>query len=115
MGIGNKLGMGFDGSNCLRYNRTYESSILANPRPVVIESHMSTTEHDIASFNNFALRKIESGESDLTIDELFDQWRIESPSDELYAENVAAIVWALRDSTYLVDPLLVIIWPVRIV
>lgn len=58
---------------------------------------MSTTEHDIASFTNFALQKIESGESDITIDELFDKWRIENPSDELYAENVAAIQASIDD------------------
>jgi hypothetical protein len=58
---------------------------------------MSTTEHDIASFTNFALQKIESGQSDLTIDELFDQWRIKNPSDELYEENVAAIQASIKD------------------
>jgi hypothetical protein len=63
----------------------------------VIEFNMSTTEQDIASFTNFALQKLESGRNDLTIDELFDQWRIENPSDELYAENVAAIQASIRD------------------
>ena len=63
----------------------------------MVESKMSTTEHDIASFTNFALQKIESGQNDLTIDELFDQWRIENPSDELYAENVAAVQASIRD------------------
>jgi hypothetical protein len=58
---------------------------------------MSTTEHDLASFTNFALRKIESGQGDLTIDELFDRWRVENPSDELYAENVAAVQASIQD------------------
>ena len=58
---------------------------------------MSTAEQDIANFANFALQKIESGERDLTIDELFDQWRIENPSDEQYAENVAAIQPSIAD------------------
>jgi hypothetical protein len=52
---------------------------------------MSTAEQDIASFATFALQKIESGQRDMTIDDLFDQWRIENPSAEQYAENVAAI------------------------
>jgi hypothetical protein len=58
---------------------------------------MSTTEQDIASFNNYVRLRIESGDRDLTIDELFDQWRIENPSDEQYAENVAAIKASIRD------------------
>ena len=58
---------------------------------------MSTAEQDIANFANFALQMIESGERDLTIDELFDQWRIENPSDEQYAENVAAIQASIHD------------------
>jgi hypothetical protein len=58
---------------------------------------MSTTQQDLASFTSFALHKIDSGESDLTIDELFDQWRIENPSDEQLAENVAAVQASIDD------------------
>lgn len=58
---------------------------------------MSTAEQDIASFTNYARLKIASGERDLTIDELFDQWRIENPSDEQYAVNVASIQASIRD------------------
>jgi hypothetical protein len=58
---------------------------------------MSTAEQDIASFTSFALQKIEAGQSDLTIDELFDRWRIENPSDEQYSENVAAIQASIHD------------------
>ncbi len=58
---------------------------------------MSTAEQDIANFANFALQKIESGQRDLTIDELFDQWRIENPSDEQYTENVTAIQASIAD------------------
>ena len=58
---------------------------------------MATAEQDIASFTNFARQKIEAGERDLTIDELFDQWRIENPSDEQHAENVAAMQASIDD------------------
>jgi hypothetical protein len=58
---------------------------------------MSNTEQDIASFAQFALQRIESGERDVTIDELFDQWRLENPSDEEYAENVAAVRESIRE------------------
>ena len=58
---------------------------------------MSSTEQDIANFAQFALQRIESGEGNLSIDELFDQWRIENPSDDEYAENVAAVQASIRD------------------
>ena len=58
---------------------------------------MSTAEQDIANFANFALQMIESGQRDLTIDELFDQWRVENPSGEQYAENVAAVRASIDD------------------
>lgn len=58
---------------------------------------MTTTEQDLASFSSFVRQRIESGLRDVTIDELFDQWRGENPSDELYAENVAAIQASIQD------------------
>jgi hypothetical protein len=58
---------------------------------------MSTTEQDIANFTQFALQRIEAGHRDATIDELFDQWRLENPSDEEFAENVAAVQASIRD------------------
>jgi hypothetical protein len=58
---------------------------------------MSTAERDIASFTDFAMRRIEAGGRDLTIDELFDQWRLENPSDDQYAENVAAVRASIED------------------
>jgi hypothetical protein len=58
---------------------------------------MSTAEQDIESFASYARRNIESGQRDLTIDELFDQWRIENPSDEQYAANVAAVQASIAD------------------
>lgn len=58
---------------------------------------MSTAEQDVNSFANFALHKIESGERNLSIDELFDRWRAENPSDEQYAENVAAVRASIQD------------------
>ena len=58
---------------------------------------MATTEQDLASFSSFVKQQIESGKSEQSIDELFDQWRLENPSDELYAENVAAINASIQD------------------
>jgi hypothetical protein len=58
---------------------------------------MSTTEQELVSFNSYVQRIISSGQRDLSIDELFDQWRAENPSDEAYAENLAAINASIRD------------------
>jgi hypothetical protein len=58
---------------------------------------MATIEQDLNQFTDFARHKICSGERDLTIDELFDQWRAENPSDKQYAENVAAINASIKD------------------
>ncbi|MGE3642071.1 MAG: hypothetical protein AB7G28_26240 [Pirellulales bacterium] len=55
---------------------------------------MSSVESDLNSFNQFALRQIHAGKS---LDELFDQWRAENPSNDLYAENVAAINASVAD------------------
>ena len=58
---------------------------------------MKTTEQDLHSFTSFVKQQIESGEAALTIDELFDHWRLENPSDTLYSENVAAINASIQD------------------
>ncbi|HEY3395109.1 MAG TPA: hypothetical protein VGK58_20560 [Lacipirellulaceae bacterium] len=58
---------------------------------------MTTAAQELASFTIYAQQRIDSGEQDLSLDELFDQWRAENPSDELYAENVAAIQASIND------------------
>ena len=58
---------------------------------------MATAEQELVSFTSYARQKIDSGQRDLSIDELFDQWRAENPSDEQYTENVAAIRASIQD------------------
>jgi len=58
---------------------------------------MATAEQDLNSFTSYARQRIVSGQRGLSIDELFDQWRAENPSDEQYAENVAAIQASIQD------------------
>ena len=58
---------------------------------------MSTVENELESFTQFAKHQIGTREGDVRIDELFDQWRTENPSDEHYAENVAAIRASIVD------------------
>lgn len=58
---------------------------------------MSTIEQDLQSFTAFAQGHISSGAMAESLDELFDRWRQQIPSDELHAENVAAINAAIAD------------------
>ena len=58
---------------------------------------MASVEQDLDHFTSFARQQLTSGRCGLTIDELFDQWRIENPSDEQYAEDVAAVQASIQD------------------
>lgn len=58
---------------------------------------MSTTQKELDSFNAFAKRRLSSGQEPPPLYELFELWRLENPSDELYAENVAAVSDAIDD------------------
>jgi hypothetical protein len=58
---------------------------------------MAIIEQELDDFTRFARDRMNQGESDLTIDELFDLWRAENPSPELYSENVAAVNASIRD------------------
>lgn len=58
---------------------------------------MATTEKELDSFTEFAKQRISNEGENVSLDELFDLWRSENPSDELYAENVAAVSVAIQD------------------
>jgi len=58
---------------------------------------MATTEQQLESFMQFVRNRVGAGGSEASLDELFDLWRRENPSDELYAENVAAIAASIED------------------
>ena len=58
---------------------------------------MTTTARELESFNRFARTRLGRGEAEPSLDELFDLWRIENPSDTDYAENVAALAGAIDD------------------
>ena len=58
---------------------------------------MATTTQDLASFTQFAKKRLEAGDTEPSLDELFDLWRIENPSDAEYAENLAAVAGAIED------------------
>ena len=58
---------------------------------------MTRTEQEFKKFTRFVQNRLSTGEGEASLDELFDLWRHENPSDELHAENVAAIVASIED------------------
>lgn len=58
---------------------------------------MATTQKDMESFAQFVAERIRAGEVGTTLDELFDRWRLEYPSEELMAENITAIAASIDD------------------
>lgn len=58
---------------------------------------MPTTAEDLNRFTEFARERLSNEGTDLSLDELFDLWRSENPSDALYSENVSAVNAAIAD------------------
>lgn len=58
---------------------------------------MATTEQELEKFRQFVEHRLGAGTPEASLDELFDLWRHENPSDDLYAENVAAIAASIED------------------
>jgi hypothetical protein len=58
---------------------------------------MTVTREELDRFHRFAAAQIEIGGAGLSFEQLFDLWRIENPTAEERAENVAAIRQALDD------------------
>ena len=54
---------------------------------------MTSIEHDLESFTQFAKQKIAAGETAASMDELFRQWR----NKRIAAEDAAAVLEAVRD------------------
>jgi uncharacterized protein with von Willebrand factor type A (vWA) domain len=55
------------------------------------------TQEQIDSFHQFATEQIQNGGREKSVDELYDQWRLENLSSEELDENVAAIQGAIDD------------------
>ena len=56
-----------------------------------------STQEQIDSFYRFATEQLASGDSEKSIDELYDQWRYENLTPEELKENVAAVQAAIDD------------------
>jgi hypothetical protein len=57
----------------------------------------ATTAERLASFYHFATDRLAEGGAQPSLDELYDEWRIENPTPEEFAANVAAIQEALDE------------------
>jgi len=58
---------------------------------------MASAARDLELFQQFVQRRMDAGDCEASLDELFDLWRHEHPSPELYAENVAVIAASIED------------------
>jgi len=58
---------------------------------------MATVEQELERFKRFVENRLGAGETQASLDELFDLWRMENPSDEAHAEDVAAIRASIED------------------
>lgn len=58
---------------------------------------MATTADDLKSFSKFVQQHGGSDDDDSRLPELFDLWMLQNPSDEAYAENVAAVNASIND------------------
>jgi hypothetical protein len=58
---------------------------------------IARTARELESFTQFVKQRLQAEEAEPSLDELFDLWRMENPSDVSYAENVAAIAGAIKD------------------
>lgn len=58
---------------------------------------MTTTAQELESFAQFAKTRLATAELKPSLDELFDPWRMENPSEADYAENLAATEEAIQD------------------
>jgi hypothetical protein len=58
---------------------------------------MATTADDLKSFSEFVQQHGGSDDADSRLPELFDLWMLQNPSDDAYAEDVAAVNASIND------------------
>ncbi|MDA7504025.1 hypothetical protein N8553_03490 [bacterium] len=56
-----------------------------------------STQEQIESFYQFATAQLMNGGSELSVDELYDKWRLENVTDEEIEENIVAIQASIDD------------------
>ena len=55
------------------------------------------TQEQVDDFHRFATERLRKSSSELSIDELYEQWRLENPSSEQQANDLAAVYASLED------------------
>jgi hypothetical protein len=55
------------------------------------------TQTDLKGFRDFVTELLSSGGDDLSPEQCLDMWRISHPSDDLAAEDVAAVYASIED------------------
>lgn len=58
---------------------------------------MTSITNQLDSFREFALARIQTGKGNLSMDELFDEWRIANPDPDSLREDALAVASSLRD------------------
>ncbi len=58
---------------------------------------MNKTAQELESFAQFARQRLDSRHPEPSLDELFDLWRLENPSDADREETIAAVAGAIDD------------------
>ena len=58
---------------------------------------MTATTEEIDSFHRFATERMRNGGGDLTMDQLYDHWRAENPTDQELEESLQALKRGLAD------------------
>jgi hypothetical protein len=58
---------------------------------------MATTTQELQSFYRYAEQRLHNGGSELSLQDLFEEWRASNPTPEELHTNVLAVRAALRD------------------
>jgi hypothetical protein len=58
---------------------------------------MTNTTRQLDQFRQFALARLQSSGSEVAIDELYDEWRLQEPDPQEINKNAKAIEASLRD------------------
>jgi hypothetical protein len=58
---------------------------------------MTQIADQINQFREFALARLNSGNKELTIDELYDEWRTQNPDPSQLADDARAVAASLKD------------------
>ncbi len=59
---------------------------------------MTTAEEDLQDFNLFVRQRLsETDTTNISLVELMEEWQLRHPTDQQYAENVAAVNAAIED------------------